>query len=271
MTHDEVRRIVEQHWDREVEAGCGYTVPALSLSRELIEEYIAGRRDDLPGIEDALEPCSFLAGVEGKEVLCLASGGGQQSVIFGLLGAHVTVLDICEGQLEADRTAACHYGYEVKAVKGDACDLSAFADDSFDLVYQPGGINWMPEVRPVYREVYRVLRPGGSFRIAIMNPAVLLAEWDGSGYRIGERYKGGPVLRNSAGIENMEEGEPTGDHRHLFRDSLGGLLEVGFVIHYLGEVPRALRNPLLGEPGSWAHAECFLGVELDVVAEKAAR
>jgi SAM-dependent methyltransferase len=251
-----------------VEEGCGYTVPALALSRELIEEYIAGRRDDLPGIEDAMEPRILLTEVKDKEVLCLASGGGQQSAVFGLLGARVKVLDICEGQLEADRTAARHYGYEVKTVKGDACDLSAFGDASFELVYQPGGINWMPEVRPIYREVFRVLHPGGRYRIAIMNPAVLLTEWDGSGYRIVERYQGGPVLRNSAGIENMDEGAPTGDHRHLLRDSLGGLLEVGFVIRHLAEVPRALRDPVPGEPGSWAHAECFLGVEIDVVAEK---
>jgi len=36
-------------------------------------------------------------------VLCLASGGEQQSAIFGLLGADVTVLDLCAQQLAGDR------------------------------------------------------------------------------------------------------------------------------------------------------------------------
>jgi len=269
MTHDKILRIVEQHWDKEVEAGGGYTVPALALTRGLIEDYIAGQRDDLPGIEDTMEPRSLLKGVQGKDVLCLASGGGQQSVVFGLLGAQVTVFDLSEGQLRGDRTAAQHYGYEVKTVKGDACDLSCFADASFDLVYQAPSMGWIPEVRAVYREVYRVLRSGGIYRVAIGNPAVHLVEWDGTGYRIVGRYKGGPVLRNAAGVENLEEGEPTGDHRHLFRDTLGGLPEAGFVIREVGEDSRPFRKSVRGEPGGWIHMQHFLGVEIDVVAEKA--
>jgi len=268
MTHDEVLRVVKQHWEREVEAGCGYTVPALTLTRELIEEYIAGRRDELPGIEDAMEPRHLLAGVEGRDVLCLASGGGQQSAVFGLLRARVTVLDLCEGQLRADRAAAQHYGYEVKTVKGDACDLSAFADASFDIVYQAPGISWIPDVRVVYRGVHRVLRSGAVYRVALANPAVHLAEWDGTGYRITDRYKGGRVLKNAAGVENMEEGEFTGDHRHLLRDSVGGLVEVGFIMRYFGEDSVHFREPVTGEPGSWTHLQYFLGWGINVVAEK---
>lgn len=42
----------------------------------------------------------ILSDVAGKRVLCLASGGGQDSVAFGLLGAKVTVLDLSDVQLE---------------------------------------------------------------------------------------------------------------------------------------------------------------------------
>jgi len=173
MNHDEILRIVEQHWDSEVQAGCGYTVPVLTLTRELIEEYIADKRDELPDIEDAMAPRHLLEGMEGKDVLCLASGGGQQSAVFGLLGAEITVLDLCEGQLEADRAAAQHYGYEVNTVKGDACDLSCFADASFDLVYQAPSMGWIPDVRAVYRGVHRVQRLGGLYRVAMANPTFL--------------------------------------------------------------------------------------------------
>jgi SAM-dependent methyltransferase len=275
MTHEDTLRIIERLWDREVEAGCGFTVPALNLTRELIEEYLAGRRDALSGMEDSMEPRHVLEGVEGKEVLCLASGGGQQSAVFGLLGAQVTVLDLCEGQLRGDRAAAEQYGYEVRTVKGDACDLSAFPDKSFDIVYQAPGMSWIPDVRAVYREVYRVLRPGGRYRVALANPAVHTADfaggragWDGVGYRIADRYKGGRVLKNAAGVENMEAGEPTGDHRHPLRDSVGGLVEAGFVIRYFAEDPVHFREPVTGEPGSWTHSQYFLGWSINVVAEK---
>jgi len=66
----------------------------------------------------------------------------------------------------------------------------------------------------------------------------------------------------------MEEGELTGDHRHLFCDSIGGLLELGFIVRYIAEDPRRLHEPITGEPGSWTHAQHFLGVEIDVVAER---
>lgn len=38
-------------------------------------------------------PAGLLADIDGKDVLCLASGGGQQSAVFSLLGAKVTVVD----------------------------------------------------------------------------------------------------------------------------------------------------------------------------------
>jgi len=270
MTHEDTLRIVEQHWDREVKAGCGYTVPALELTRELIEDYIAGRRDELPGIGDSMDPRHLLAGVEGRDVLCLASGGGQQSAVFGLLGANVTVLDLCEGQLRGDRAAADHHGYELRTVKGDACDLSPFPNAAFDLVYQAPGIGWIADVRVVYRGVHRVLRQGGRYRVALANPAVHLAEWDGIGYRITDRYKGGPVLKNAAGVENMSEGEFTGDHRHLLQDSVGGLIDAGFILRYFAEDSVHFKEPITGEPGSWTHLQYFLGWGINVVAEKPA-
>jgi SAM-dependent methyltransferase len=269
MTHEDTLRIVEQLWNREVEAGCGWTIPALGLTREVLEEYLAGQRAELPGIEDTMEPRHLLASAVGKDVLCLASGGGQQTAVFGLLGARVTSFDLCEGQLAADRAAAEHYGYPIRTVKGDACDLSAFPDAGFDLVYQAPGISWIPDVRAVYREVHRVLRPGGMYRVALANPAVHLAQWDGIGYRIVDRYQGGRVLANAAGIENMEEGEFTGDHRHLLRDSVGGLVEAGFIIRYLAEDSVHFREPVTGEPGSWTHLQYYLGWSLNVVAERA--
>jgi len=102
----------------------------------------------------------LLKGAGDQDVLCLASGGGKQSAELGLLGARVTVLDLCAGQLEADRHAAARYGYKVRTVQGDMRDLSVFADESFDHVLQGVSLTFVPHVRQVYREVRRVLRTG---------------------------------------------------------------------------------------------------------------
>jgi ubiquinone/menaquinone biosynthesis C-methylase UbiE len=48
-------------------------------------------------------------------------------------------------------------------------DLSAFDDDSFALVYNQPSTLFVPDVAPVWRECYRVLRPGGVLLAGFMN------------------------------------------------------------------------------------------------------
>ncbi len=49
-------------------------------------------------------------------------------------------------------------------------DLSAFPDATFDLIVHPVSNLFVPNVRPVWREAYRVLRPGGSLLSGFLNP-----------------------------------------------------------------------------------------------------
>ncbi len=69
---------------------------------------------DVSSARRLLDPDGIMDEVEGKRVLCLASGGGQQSAAFALLGAEVTVFDISETQLSVTasppRTTACQFG-----------------------------------------------------------------------------------------------------------------------------------------------------------------
>ena len=125
---DEIRVINERHWERMVEEGCGFTRPWLNLDRTLIRQYAHGQLDPVPAPLIEMYPANVLADVEGQDVLCLASGGGQQSAVFGLLGARVTVVDLAEGQLEGDRIAAAHYGYSVTTIHADMRDLSCIDD-----------------------------------------------------------------------------------------------------------------------------------------------
>ena len=187
------------------------------------------------------------ADLHGKKVLCLASGGGQQSAFLSLLGADVTVADISQGQLDGDIRAAEHYGYAIKTVLCSMTDLSAFADESFDLVYQPISICFVPDVAVVYREVFRVLKKGGLYRVDHINPATHpesydndIDGWDESGFKIASPYIGGPLRIDENGHENMTTGEPDIEHRHLFIDIFCNLTEAGFQIKYIWEDERNL-------------------------------
>lgn len=273
---DDVAKMNRRLWDDRVRQGDGNTQPHLALDVRAFRDFAAGRtlRPPRPYCDSPCD-CIVMRDAAGKDVLCLASGGGQQSAVFGLLGARVTVLDMTPGQLEADRQAAEFYGYEITTVEGDMRDLSAFASESFDLVYQPISICFVPDVREVYREVARVLRPGGLYRVDHVNPATYPTAfdgsengWDGIGYRISAPYMGGPILRRPDGSEDMAEGEITGEFRHLLCDIYNGLIDAGLTIRGVWEDPRHLRPAADAEPGSEAHWLTIVAEYFTILSKK---
>ena len=262
---DDIARKNQALWDQQVADGDRNSVPRLDLDAGAYRDYAAGRSAVWPSIEAQESPEGILLrDVHDKDVLCLASGGGKQSAEVALLGGRVTVLDLCAGQLEADKKAAAHYGYEVRTVQGDMRDLSALADQSFDHVLQGISLVFIPDVRQVYREVWRVLRPGGLYAAAHCNPATYPIcfdgpdnGWDGTAYRISEPYRGGPIRMDDNGRENMTEGEPTGEHRHLLRDIFNGLIETGFRIRKVWDSPWYEWFDPFPKPGTWQHQRAF--------------
>jgi 2-polyprenyl-3-methyl-5-hydroxy-6-metoxy-1,4-benzoquinol methylase len=100
MQPDSVYHFNRDRWEALVKADALFSRPWLTETKES-----ALRR---------LDPSGLLGDVAGKDVLCLAGGGGQQSVAFALNGARISVFDISEGQLQRDQQAAHHYGYSVR-------------------------------------------------------------------------------------------------------------------------------------------------------------
>lgn len=257
---DRVASANRECWDRAVKEGAGCTRPYLDLDVEAFRAYRERETGVLP------KPCCdspdyrmVMAEARGRDVLCLGAGGGQQSALFSLLGARVTVLDLCEGQLEGDRRAAAHYGYDVTTIQGDMRDLSDLAEGSFDIVYGTGTC-YVPEVREVYVGVARVLRTEGLYRADFMNPAtefVDWTDWDGIGYRITKPYA------------QRERQRPDGmiEFRHYLSDILNGLLQTGFSIQRVFESRPELPAPET-RPGTYAHWSAFIGAGFTVVARK---
>lgn len=240
-----------------VREGCGYTVPWLDLDPDVIRQYAEGKLASVTEPLAAMSPRGILDGVEGKDVLCLACGGGQQSAVFGLLGARVTVVDLAQGQLEGDRKAAAHYGYEVATIHGDMRDLSVIEDASFDLVYGTA-ICYVPDARQVYREVARMLRVGGLYRTDWWQPAIGVMAWDGTGYRVAVPYCERITHREDGAIE----------FRHYMDDIFGGLVEAGLSVRQVEDLSRDVRPDPEAPPGSWAHELAYVGGYFCVVARK---
>ena len=145
-------------WDREVESGNEWTRP---VGPEVVANARAG---DWSVVLIGYEPTPrdwFPADLRGVAVLCLASGGGQQGPVLAAVGADVTVFDNSPAQLARDEEVAAREGLTLRTVLGDMRDLSAFADNTFDVVFNPVSNLFSPTLEPVWRESYRVLRPGG--------------------------------------------------------------------------------------------------------------
>ena len=75
--------------------------------------------------------------------------------------ADVTCLDYSPDMMERAKRQAKKRGLEnVRFMQGDVRKLP-FDDDSFDLVLSLNGFHAFPDKEAAYREVFRVLKPGG--------------------------------------------------------------------------------------------------------------
>src|SRR5262245_38945891 len=161
-------------WDALVERRNPWTIP---VSRKSIE---AARQGELSIVLTPVKPIprEWLGDVVGREVLCLASGGGQQSPLLAAAGAAVTVLDNSPKQLEQDARVAREHQLTIKTVLGDMANLQMFPDERFDMIVHPVSNCFVSDVHPVWREAFRVLRRGGSLLAGFNNPALYLFDFE---------------------------------------------------------------------------------------------
>ena len=114
--------------------------------------------------------------IQGKDILCLASAGGQQAPVLAAAGANVTVFDISEKQLDQDRFVAQRNQLTMTTIQGDMSDLSAFAADSFDYIIHPISNLYVSHLDPVWQGCARLLRMGGCLLSSFYNPIVFVFE-----------------------------------------------------------------------------------------------
>jgi len=181
-----------------------------------------------------LIPQDWLGKVKEKDVLCLASGGGQQGPLLAAAGARVTVFDQSPAQLAQDRLVAEREGLEITLVQGNMQDLSCFGDECFDLIVHPVSNCFTPDIKAVWKEAWRVLRKGGRLLSGFNNPVNYI--FDFKLVEQGELKVHHPLpysdLKDLSPEELAEyagEGNPL-EFSHSLNDQIGGQIEAGFVI-----------------------------------------
>lgn len=125
-------------------------------------------------------PHKWLGNIQGKNILCLASAGGQQAPILAAAGAKVTVFDLSAEQLAKDKMVATRDDLVLQLEQGDMQDLSRFAHASFDLIIHPISNQYVPDIERVWKECHRVLKAGGALLSSFFNPVIFIADRDPS-------------------------------------------------------------------------------------------
>lgn len=217
-------------WDGEVKAGNIWTKPVTS---EIIEDAKKGEW----GIyltPTKKVPREWFGDLNGKKVLCLASGGGQQGHILSAAGAEVTVFDNSKEQLKGDEYVAEREGFNIKTIQGDMRDLSCFEDEKFDLIVHPISNIFVDDILVVWKEAARVLKNNGTLVSGISNPINYIFDYKKLDKGIFEvkysiPYSDLENLSKEEMDEFIEKNYPF-EFGHTLEDQIKGQIDAGFVI-----------------------------------------
>lgn len=150
---------VADFWDR---AACGEELYLSSASAEGYARQASARYQ----FEPYIIPFADFPRWKSQRVLEIGVGLGADHQRFAEAGAELWGVDLTERAISHTSRRLAMLGLKSNLRVDDAENLS-FPDNEFDLVYSWGVIHHSPDTQQVAREIMRVLRPGGEFRVMI--------------------------------------------------------------------------------------------------------
>ncbi len=242
----------QRAWDEMVQSNDRFTRPA--------------RDEDFRDPLKTVDGLGWLGGnVHGKQLLCLAGGGGRQSALYATAGAKVTVVDISPAMLQLDREVAVKRELNIRTVETSMDHLSMFGDGEFEIVIHPVSTCYVSDVKKVFREVARVTRSRGIYISQHKQPTSLQTDIAASprGYEITEPYYRKRPLPPVVGSPHREEG--TLEYLHRWEELVGEMCRAGFVVENLVEPQHGDRN---AAPGEFKHRSLFVAPYVRIKARR---
>lgn len=123
-------------------------------------------------------PLDWFEKAQGKKLLGLACGGGQQGPMFAAHGYQTTIMDFSEEQLDKDRLVAERENLDLQTIQADITQAFPFEDESFDLIFCPVSNVYIEDLTNMWQESYRFLKKGGLLMVGYMNPWIYIFDGD---------------------------------------------------------------------------------------------
>ena len=161
-----------------------------------------------------------------------AEGPRNRRLAFAALGAACTVLDYSPLQCESEKQVANREGYAIQILRGDMTQPLPFPDDSFDLIFHPVSNCYVREVKPIWRECFRVLRRGGELLSGTDHFVNYIV--DENEERIVNSLPFDP-LQNPEQMAQLQKDDSGVQFSHTLEEQINGQLEAGFQLLELYE------------------------------------
>ncbi len=153
---------VRDFWDANP---CNSTYSTRADRREYFAEIERKRFESEPHIPVVARFDQF----QDQDVLEIGCGIGTDGFQFAKHGARYVGVDLTPMAIRIIQERFELFDLDGRFEVANAEDQLPFSDNSFDHIYSCGVIHHSPNTEAIVREMYRVLRPGGTFTVMVYN------------------------------------------------------------------------------------------------------
>lgn len=128
------------------------------------------------------EELRLLGDVDGKRIIEIGAGAGQNSIVLAKQGAIATAYDISKEQLKHGKRLAKEQKVKVNFARGDFQELREhFNPNSFEVAISAYALqycNTLESMNKTFKQIHEILIPKGIFVFSLDHPVRTIGYWE---------------------------------------------------------------------------------------------